>query len=425
MRRSRHLTAVLGVALLASACGSAEQAAAPVATAAKVSECKTEGVTITATFAQQGEEAATAAKKAVEAEFPGLTVRLDKSAAQGYDQLTQQVVADLAAGKTTDVVMVGLGQVRFWVDRYHPSPIDPAALKPSYDQRFLKIGEVDGKPYVAPFQVSVPVLFTNTGLTGKAGVTKAPATSGELLSAAEQVKKSGGIAPVALPRDSVADWVAQAYVQSAGATFVNPDGTAGFDNEAGRRGLSVYSDLGTRGLMDPIGFQDATARFTKGELAYLVTSPAQAANVQKTVGDKFTWTVSDFPVPDGGKASLPAGGNGWLVLSQDSCRAAFANEMVGAMLDPKVIASSAKTFSYVPVDKDAARELAADPAASTQVGYAWKYAGTPTPWGGWHGDATPKVNKILTDLVQQLTNGRAVADVLPGVVKQVDGVARG
>ncbi|WP_131787082.1 extracellular solute-binding protein [Protofrankia symbiont of Coriaria ruscifolia] len=424
MSRTRYLLAPLAAAvLLATACGNGS-GAAPVATAANVADCDPRGVTITTTFAQQGKEAAAAAKKALEAEHPGLTVQLNESSGLGYDQLTQQVVADLAAGKETDVVMVGLGQVRFWVDRYQPQPINTAALKPTYDRRFLKIGEVDGKPYVVPFQVSAPVLFTNTDLATKAGITKAPATSSELLADARKVKQATGTAPVALPRDAIADWVVQAYIQSAGATFVNPDGTAGFDTDTGRRALSLYSELGAQQLAAPISAQDATAQFAKGDLAYLVTSPAFAASMRTQVGDRFGWTVTDFPIPDGGHASLPAGGNGWLVLSHDACKAAFANEMISAMLDPTVIAASLRTFSYIPVDKQAAAELTAAPEATTQLGYSWTYTGTPTPWGGWHGDATPKVNKILGDMVVQLTNGQPVDQVLPTVIRQINAVVK-
>lgn len=424
MSRTRYLLAPVAAAvLLASACGSGS-GSAPVATAANVANCNPQGVTINATFTQPGEEPAAAAKKTLEAKFPGLTVQLSKSPAVGYDDLTRQVVADLAAGKDIDVTMVGLGQVRFWVDKYHPQPIKTEALRPTYDQRFLGIGTVDGTPYVAPFQVSVPVLFTNTTLTGKAGITMAPATSSELLADAQKVKQATGNAPVWLPRDTIADWVAQAYIQSAGATFVNPDGSAGFDTDAGRHALSLYSDLGAQQLAAPISAQDANAAFTKGDLPYMVNSPASAASMRKQIGDKFTWTVTDLPIPDGGKASLPAGGNGWMVLSHDACKAAYSNEMISTMLDPALIAQSAKTFSYIPVDKQAAAQLAADPDAKTQLGYSWTYTGTPTPWGGWHGDATPKVNKILADTAVQLTAGQPVNQVLPTVVRQINGVAK-
>jgi multiple sugar transport system substrate-binding protein len=408
-------------ALLLTACGNA-QTAAPVAEPAPIEQCNPNGVTISVAFRSQGEQAALLAKSAAEAEYPGLTVQLDQSTATNYDELTQQVVADLAVGKERDVVMVGMNQVRFFVDKYQPFPIHTEALKPSYDKRFLEVGAVDGKPYVAPFQVSLPVLYVNTDLATKAGVPALPKTTSELLDAARKVKATGA-SPVALPRDQIADWVAQAYIQSAGATFVNPDGTAGFDNALGRKGLSIYSDLAAQQLMDPVAYEDAEKTFTQGKLAYLVSSPAYAAKIQKTVGGAFGWTISDMPVPDGGRPVLPAGGNGWMVLSKDRCKAAFANEVISAMLDPEVIAESARSFSYIPVDHQAAQQLTADPAANTQLGYAWKFTGTLTPWGGWHGDSGPKVNQFFTDMVQELTNGRPLEDVLPATIRKINSAA--
>lgn len=414
------VAAVAAAALLLTACGSTPPA--PTAAGAKVADCNPAGVTISAEYAPQGDTAAKLAKATIEKAHPGLTVNLTVSADSSYDKLTQQIVSDIAAGRRPDVAMVGLGQIRFWVDQYKPQPIEQATLSPSYDTRFLSIGTVSGQVYVAPFQVSIPVLYTNTTLTKAAGVTTAPTTTSALVADAQKIKAATGVAPVQLPRDAIADWVAQAMIQSAGATFVNPDGTLGFDNAKGQQGLAVYEQLGAQKLQDPISFTDATTAFNNGTLPYLLSTPANAAATQKAVNSKFEWTVTDMPVPDGGTASLPAGGNGWMVLSQDPCKAAYGAELIRDMLAPSVIATSSKTYSYVPVDKQAAAQLAADPAAATQLGYAWRYTGTPTLWGGWHGATTPRVNVFLQDMVQKLGGGEPVSTVLPQTVRQIQGV---
>jgi multiple sugar transport system substrate-binding protein len=420
------LKKIAGLAALAAlaltACGGGASTGA--ATAAAVDTCDPAGVTLTVAYAPQGDAAAQSAKATIEAAHPGLTVNLKQSGTASYDQLTQQIVADIAAGSRPDVAMVGLGQVRFWVDRYQPQPLDTATLAPTYDQRFLEIGAVDGQNFVAPFQVSVPVLYTNTTITQGAGVSAAPATTSELLAAARKVKAATGSAAVSLPRDGIADWVAQAMIQSGGATFVNPDGTAGFGTPEGEQSLSVYETLGAEKLQDPIGATDAMTAFNSGRLAYMVTSPASAVSIGKAVNGAFDWTVTDMPVPDGGAPSLPAGGNGWMVLSDDACRAAFGNELIADMLDPAVITASSKSYSYIPVDTQAAATLKADPAASTQVGYGWTYTGTPTPWGGWHEDATPRVNQFLQDMVQRMTSGEPVATVVPETVRRIDSAVR-
>jgi multiple sugar transport system substrate-binding protein len=422
-RRKALLACALSVSVLATACGGSDDNG-EAAEAADISTCDPNGVTITAQYLEQGDTAAQAAKISMEAEFPGLTVNLKKASTTGYDQATQQMVADIAAGSRPDVAMIGLGQIRFWVDQYGPQPVDTAALSPTYDQRFLDIGKVDGTPYVAPFQVSVPVLYTNTTMTESVGVTSAPTTTSALLDNARKIKAANGTAPVQLPRDGVADWVAQAMIQSAGATFVEPDGQPGFDTDEGRAGLEIYETLGAEKLEDPVSATDALTMFNTGNLAYMVSSPASAANIQKTVGDKFNWTVTAMPIPDGGEASLPAGGNGWIVLSEDACKASFGNQLISHMLTPEVIAASSKSFSYIPVDKEAVTMLSTDPAAKSQLGYSWTYTGTPTPWGGWHGDATPKVNQFMQDMVQRLIGGEPLDPVLQDTVQRIQSAVR-
>lgn len=418
--RTALAAGALSLTLLVTACGGNSGDQSTAAAAASLDSCKPEGVTLVAQYAQQGDKAAKIAKTAMESKYPGLTVELKPAAANtSYDQLTQQIVADTAAGSRPDVAMLGLGQVRFWVDKYQPVPIDTSALRESYDKRFLDIGSVEGTPYVAPFQVSVPVLYTNTAITKAAGIDRAPTTHGELIEDARKIRESNGSAPVQIPRDSIADWVAQAFIQSGGATFVEADGKPGFDTPEGRKSVSVYESLGKEKLQDPIGSADALTMFNTGKLAYMISTPASAAAVQKTVGSAFDWTVTDMPIPDGGAASLPAGGNGWMVLSQDGCKAAYGNELIGLMLDPEVIAASSKTFSYIPVDKQAAATLAADPAASSQLGYSWKYQGTPTPWGGWHGNGTAKANQFMQDMVQRLVGGESVDTVVPETVRRI------
>ncbi|MEU6698720.1 extracellular solute-binding protein [Pseudonocardia sp. NPDC046786] len=376
------------------------------------------------TYAPYGEVAAGLAKPIFESRYPGLTVDLRPTSTVGYDDLTQQIVTDIAGGARPDVAMIGTGQLQFWVDRYGPQPIDPAALKPTYDQRFLEVGSVRDEVYFAPFQVSVPVLYTNLDLTTGAGVTELPTTTGELVESARRVKGGSGSAPVQIPRDQIADWPVQAFVQSAGLAYVEADGGPGFDSPEGVRALGIYEQLAADGLIDPISFADAITAFNTGRLAYFISTPALAAQAQETIGGAFEWTVSDFPVPDGGDPRLPAGGNGWIVLSDDACRAAYSAELIGEMLSPEIIVESSKKFSYIPVDREAAEALAADPAVSSPMGYAWRYEGTPTRFGGWPGDSTPRVNVFVEDMVQRLTRGEPTQQVVADMSARIRSAVR-
>lgn len=419
--------AALAVASLGAltACSGSGQTAAPVEQA-DVATCDPVGVTLTAVYASQGQQGAELAKNQLEEKYRGLTVEL-KAAPEGtsYDELTQQVVADIQAGSRPDVIMLGLDQLKFWVDNYNPRPLDGSVLKDTYRQNFLDVGTIDGTTYVAPFQISVPVLYTNTTLAEQSGVTELPTTHGEVIANAEKIKEETGKQPVQIPRDNIAWWLVQAFTQSNGATYVNEDGTAGFDTQQGREALEIYRAVGEKDLQNPVSWQDSIKEFTRGEAAYFFGTPAVAATVQKSVDDSFDWTVSDMPVPDGGAASLPAGGNGWMVLSDDACRAAYSNEMISAMLDPQIIAESARDNSYIPVDTAAQDLLESDPDYDGPLGYAWKYEGTPNAGGGWPGQSMGRVNQILQDMVQQMVDrGTPVDTAVADAVRKINGVTQ-
>lgn len=425
-RRALAFGAGLIASTLALTGCSAAQETAPSAQV-DVSSCDPSGVTISAQYASQGQAAAELGKETLEKKYSGLTVNL-KAAPEGtsYDELTQQVVADIAAGSRPDVIMLGLDQLKFWVEKYSPQAIDTDSLRDSYDRDYLSVGTVDGTTYVAPFQISVPVLYTNTTLAESAGIDALPTTHSEVLEDARAIQEKTDVStPIQIPRDNIAWWFVQAFVGSGGGTFVNKDGTAGFDSEEGRAALKIYQTIGDEKLEDQVSWQDSIAQFTQGNVAYFFATPAVGASVAANIGDSFDWTISDMPIPDGGTAKLPAGGNGWMVLSDDACRAAFSNELIGAMLDPEVILTSSLANSYIPVDTEAKAELLQRPEADGPLGYAWRYEGTPVAGSGWAGENLGRTNQYLQDMVQSMVDqGEDVNDVVPSTADRISALTK-
>lgn len=422
----KRLAAALSIGVGLSAalvgCASNDVSTGSAATAKSLAECDPSGRTITAEYAPQGEAAVNIAKPILEKQFPGLSVKLNEVAIQSYDQLTQAVTADIAAGSRPDVAMVGLSQVSYYVDRFKPQPLDESALNSTYLKRYLAAGTVDGTAYVAPAQVSVPALFMNKTLAAKAGITEAPTTMAQMLEDARKIKKATGIASVQLPTDVSSDFMAQGIVQTAGAKWINNDGTAGFDTDAGRSALSVYETLGKEGLQDPMTNAEATTAFNAGRIAFYVSGNTTASPTRAAVGDKFDWSVSALPVVDASQKNpaLPAGGNGWTVLSQDSCQAAYAGQMIKLMLDPQALKASQKQYSYIPVDSQEKDELLAGPDANTQLGWGWRYDGTPTTWAAWPNGATGQANQIVVQMLQSLIRGADTKQTVGTAAKQIN-----
>jgi ABC-type glycerol-3-phosphate transport system substrate-binding protein len=326
----------------ATACGAPN----PGAATGTGSACDPRGITLTTAYNYVGDAPMQAAKKAFEARYPGLTVEAAAAPVRSYDELTQRVVADFAAGRKVHVVQSGNSQLRFYVDTYKPQPIDVSKLRDTYDKRFLSVGTIDGEVYLVPFQVSVPVLYYNMDLMARAGLDpeKPPTTYSELFAAARAVKP----------------------VSKANSLYVITEGA--------------------------------------GSLPFLITSSAGAASTAKDIGSSFQWGMAAMPILDGGSVSFPAGGNGWLSLADDPCIANYASELIAELYTPEVITEALRANSYIPVDTAAKEALLADPNISESQKWAYRYTGEVTQWGGWRGSSAPEANKLLTTMTQSLAN---------------------
>jgi multiple sugar transport system substrate-binding protein len=418
------LSALAASSLALAGCTSAPSPDQTVAAGVDLSTCVPEETTITATFGQQAADAMSIAVAELEAAYPGITVEAEPLATTAYNDITQTIIGDISVGKRPDLIMTGLGQLRFWVDTYHPAPLDTAALADTYQRQFLSAGTVDGIPYLAPAQISAPVLLVNQDLLDAAGAGDAEdiETYDDLIAAAQQVTDMTRQPSVAIATSYLADWYSQAFVQAAGGTFVNQDGTAGFGDETGVEALSIWSVLRENGLeMGIVNDQDSIAQFAAGNAAFIVYTTTSIAGLQGAIGDAFDWMPVDLPSATGEHGALPAGGNGWIVLSDDGCRAAYANELVGYLLGTDaVMGASGTAFSYIPVDSAAAEQLLASDAATPQLTYAWSYDAPLTPWGGFDGDVTAQVNDAFRTMAQQLQTGAPAEQTVQNAVSTIN-----
>lgn len=413
-----------GTALLLSGCsGPTADPNAAIAVAADISTCDPTASTIDAVFGQQATEAMTVAAASLEEQYPGLTINAEPQATTSYDDLTKQVVADIAVGKRPDITMSGIGQLRFWVDTYGSFPIDPELLSPTYQTQFLAAGTIDGTVYLAPAQISAPVLLVNEDLLAQAGVKGDIETFDDLVAAADKVSELTGGPSVTIPTDSLADWFSQAFVQGSGETFVAEDGTAAFGTDKAIEALSIWSTLADEKLEMGIGFQDAIAQFMGGKAAFMVSTTSLIATLDKGIAGAFDWMPVDLPSVGGEGGALPAGGNGWVVLSEDPCDAAFSTALVSELLSTEaVLKASGTAYSYIPVDSAAAEELLNSDAATPQLTYAWSYDKELTPWGGFPGAVTVQVNDLLRTMGQKLAAGEDATETVTGTVTAIDAI---
>src|ERR1700710_2512514 len=112
------------------------------------------------------------AKTYLEKAHPGLTVDLSSSA-PSYAEVVSQISADKAAGRQTDVAVAGYEFLSTFVNDLGAQELSPKLLRASYNQSFLPLGQLNGKQYGIPQQVSLPVIMYNKNLFAKAGIDAA------------------------------------------------------------------------------------------------------------------------------------------------------------------------------------------------------------------------------------------------------------
>ncbi|UNK46171.1 ABC transporter substrate-binding protein [Arthrobacter sulfonylureivorans] len=433
-------TTAATLTLSLAACGSSSSAGvanqpadgASVAAATDISQCTAEGTTIDVAFNSLAKEPMEAAVKVIEDRYPGLSINAVPSVSTDYGELTQQIVADIAVGKRPDVIMTGLGQMQFWVDTYNPVPLDKGVLPETYQTQFLGAGTArDGVTYLAPAQISAPVMAVNQDLLDAAGAGDAEdiKTYEDLLDVARQVSDHTGKPSVSIAPSGLPEWYTQGLVQNSGGTLVNEDGTAAFGDAAGIAALDIWSELGRDGLEAGIpAASEAVDIFTSGTLPVTMITTSNIASISQGVGDKFDWMPIKLPSIDGVQdRALPAGGNGYMVLSDDSCRAAFSGELIGQILTPEsVMQASGTQRSYIPVDTIARDELLASDQASPQMTFAWTFDNKLTQWGGgFPGAHTAKIYDAIELMDQQLQTGAETATAVQDAVATIDAIVLG
>lgn len=413
------------VALSLSACGSptASSSGNQAATAAAIDQCKPAESSIKLAYAPQGTPAVEHAKKVMEQKFPGLKIDAVAAQSSNYSDLTKQIVADSAVGKRPDLIMTGLGQLRFWTDTFNPSTIDPATLPEGYQKQFLAAGTADGKSYLAPFQISTPVMLVNKKLLAEAGIADPASIKdfGQVVEAAKKVTEQTGKPSINIASDDLPDWFSQALVQSSGEKFVADDGSFGFDTTKGREAVGLVSTLATEKVALNVKMDDGEAQFVAGNLAFQMATTSRIARVVKNAPKELDWTPIDLPGLNGPAGDLPAGGNGWVVISEDSCKAAFSQAMITEMLTKDAsLLSSGKDYSYIPVNKLATAELLKGENIAPQMRYAWTYDKPLTVWGGFAGEQTAPIIDTLRTMLQQMGTGKPADEAVPAAAKTIN-----
>lgn len=403
-----------------------------VAAAADVESCDASESGIRVHFNDLAKEPMEVAVAAMNERFPDLEIDAEPVPSTGYEDLTQQIVADIAVGNRPDMIMTGLGQMQFWIDTYEPVPFDESLLPDAYQTQFLGAGtDASGNIYVAPAQISAPVFAVNQALLDEAGAGNAEdiRTHEDLLDVAQKVSDHTGKPAVSIPPSGLPEWFTQGLLQASGAKLANEDGTAAFNTPEGIEALDFYSELARRGLEAGIADTSATVdAFNSGSLPIAMITTSNIVGIETGLDDSVDWMPIKLPSVDGNiDRPMPAGGNGYMILSDDECRAAFSRELMGELFTKDVVLEASGTRrSYIPVNAEARDELMTSPGASEPMKFAWSFDSELNQWGeNVPGGPANEIYDAIETMLQRLQTGEDTEEVLNDAADQINALVEG
>lgn len=357
---------------------------------------------------------------------PGLKVDVSSSAAS-YTALTQQVSADAAAGRKTDVAVAEFQYLATpWKDKLGAKELSPKLLRASYDQRYLGLGKVGGKLYGIPEQVSIPVLMYNADMLTKAGVSASSLkTTDDVLAALNKIKSAvPGVQPIDLPTNGFGQWYLNVLATSKGASTQTASGAPAYNTAQAKEGAAFLAQIGKFGKQSAEPNTGALFRLGTRKVAMVGATIAAVSQFENIIAKQgknaFKVGVVPFPALPGGTLRPVAGGNALVVLSDDTCQKEMATEFVVAMLTPNLIASSVKALSYLPVDTQAAKQLAPFYAANPGLAALNQLVPALQPSEQWGGARGSEVPDAASDTVVRIFGGADPVSSMNALQKQAE-----
>ncbi|CAM3606160.1 extracellular solute-binding protein [Deinococcus frigens] len=276
----------------------------------------------------------------------------------------------------------------------------PGSLTGDFYPAVWKSGQLSGKFYGLPWNVSVPVLLYNAGSLKKAGV-KAPTTWTELEAAA--AKLAGGSRR---PLVAVADaWTFEANVLSRGGALV--DGTTpALNSPDAVEALTQLARMSAARTAQPRTLNDATRAafdFARGQNVFALASVANWTDARRL--PFFDLGIAPFPCERAGICTVPLGG-ATLSVPRGNSAAAQAGALAfwQFLNEPARLANWVQTTAYAPSRRAVTPLLDGWYAKNPQLraAHAQLNRAVPRPpvpdYEGW--------TRLLETAIDQATNGR-------------------
>ena len=217
---------------------------------------------------------------------------------------------------------------------------------------------VQGKPYMIPYGFYLRALFWNKKLFQEAGLAHAPKTLDEFMSVAEKITALGGAKTGYCLRGGPGGFNgAQMFMNTMNGKggYLNPDGTATFDEPGSIKGLEMLVELYQKGWApkDSVnwGFNEIVAGFYSGTCAMLDQDPDALIGIAENMKPE-DFAVAPMPVGPAGKAFPTLGYAGWAMFADSEVKD-DAWKVMAHLLGKEQNLEWAKLVGVLPIHKGA------------------------------------------------------------------------
>lgn len=363
MRRTTRVTvAAMAVSMLALAgCGrSGGEPGAQDTSAAPVATQNLSGTVTVWAMGTEGEALGTFSKAFTD-KYPN--VKVDVTAIP-WDAAHDKIATAIAAKQTPDVSMIGTTWMGEFASTGGLDPTPPVVDKSTFFDGAWGSTVVGNASYGVPWYVETRVLYLDTLLAKKAGVSQTPATWADLTATAKGLQKAGAQWGINLQPGQTGAWQTfLPFAWQAGANLMSSDGKLTLDTPEMVKALTYYQSFFTDKVA-PTALPDGTLEpdFVAGKIGSFVSGPWEIGTL-KTLNPDVMSKVTLAPLPADAKPASFIGGSDLAVFKNSKNRdASWA--FVQWLSDPKVQADWYKTTSDLPAVTSAWKlgSLATDPA---------------------------------------------------------------
>lgn len=342
---------------------------------------------------------------------PDIDVKF-RAAYENYEDGTNTILREAAAGNLPDVTLQGLNRQALLVHKGIAKSLEPFIAKEKdftkegYHQAMLSLSTFGGKVYGLPFAVSLPVGYYNMDLMKKAGITSEPKTWDEVADACKAMKAKGLRNPMFWGWNITGNWFLQSLMWDQGEPLMK-DGKFNLGSAAGLKALTTMKKIFRACEMKNLKYKEALSSFAAGEIAMMYWSTSAVGSIERSKSD-FVMKTGPFPGISGKPNGLPAGGNAAMLVStsKDPKKLEAAWQWLKFITSGEGAAAVARTTGYMPPNKAANEVVLVDfykqnPNKKTAVDQLPLLR----DWQAYPGDKGLAITQVLYDGIESIVTG--------------------